>query len=78
MNSRYSLRPQTIERISQAQTPVPASIDMTLQAYCMAYKSADQEAARLSQCGDPKAQVAAVARDHFYANLKPLLEKLVQ
>lgn len=79
MEMRNSLLTETIERISAAQTSLPQSFNMTLEAVCSAYRGADLTVAYYGvKLPDPEAkQIAARSRDRFLSELRPLLDQLV-
>lgn len=75
---RYPLLPETIEKISAAQTPVPHSFNVELEMLASAYRGADLTVAYCGTHFDAEGkQIAASSRDRFYAQLRTLLSQLV-
>lgn len=73
------LTPETRERITQAQEPVPHSFNIELEAVCSAYCAADLSVAYYgTHFDDEGKQICASSRDRFYNQLRPLLAQLVR
>lgn len=72
------IKASTRERLIAAQAPTPPSFEIELQAVCEAYRGADNYVAYYGTRMDQESKrIVASSRDRFYAQLRPLLARLV-